>query len=70
MRKTTVCGFNQREIRRHFANLDETQYNFMVHIVCALKTEYWRYRLVAYGARLESVLGASPREFESPYLRT
>lgn len=29
----------------------------------------WRYRLAAYGARLESVLGASPREFESPYLR-
>lgn len=26
----------------------------------------WRIRLVAYGARLESVLGASPRGFESP----
>ncbi len=29
----------------------------------------WRIRLVAYGARLESVLGASPRGFESPILR-
>ncbi len=29
----------------------------------------WRIRLVAYGARLESGLGASPREFESPILR-
>ena len=28
-----------------------------------------RIRLVAYGARLESVLGASPRGFESPILR-
>src|SRR5687767_5043042 len=28
----------------------------------------WRIRLVAYGARLESVLGASPRGFESPIL--
>ncbi len=29
-----------------------------------------RIRLVAYGARLESVLGASPRGFESPILRS
>src|SRR3954467_2841254 len=29
-----------------------------------------RIRLVAYGARLESVLGESPRGFESPILRT
>lgn len=29
----------------------------------------WRIRLVAYGARLESVLGESPRGFESPILR-
>src|SRR5699024_8973115 len=29
----------------------------------------WRIRLVAYGARLESVLGASPRGFESLILR-
>ena len=29
----------------------------------------WRIRLVAYGARLESVLGASPQGFESPILR-
>ena len=29
----------------------------------------WRIRLVAYGARLESVLGASPGGFESPILR-
>src|ERR671927_261612 len=29
----------------------------------------WRIRLVAYGARLESGLGATPREFESPILR-
>ena len=28
-----------------------------------------RIRLVAYGARLESVLGESPRGFESPILR-
>jgi hypothetical protein len=28
-----------------------------------------RIRLVAYGARLESVLGANPRGFESPILR-
>ena len=28
-----------------------------------------RIRLVAYGARLESALGASPRGFESPILR-
>ena len=28
-----------------------------------------RIRLVAYGARLESVLGVSPRGFESPILR-
>src|SRR5699024_4320661 len=31
--------------------------------------EHRRIRLVAYGARLESVLGASPRGFESPILR-
>ena len=30
----------------------------------------WRIRLVAYGARLESVLGASPQGFESPILRS
>src|SRR4051812_18622595 len=30
---------------------------------------HWRIRLVAYGARLESGLGATPREFESPILR-
>ncbi len=29
----------------------------------------WRIRLVAYGARLESVLGESPQGFESPILR-
>ena len=29
-----------------------------------------RIRLVAYGARLESVLGESPRGFESPILRS
>jgi hypothetical protein len=29
----------------------------------------WRIRLVAYGASLESWLGASPRGFESPILR-
>ena len=29
-----------------------------------------RIRLVAYGARLESVLGESPRGFESPIIRT
>ena len=28
-----------------------------------------RIRLVAYGARLESVLGESPQGFESPILR-
>lgn len=32
-------------------------------------TVTWRIRLVAYGARLESVLGASPQGFESPILR-
>ena len=32
-------------------------------------TNRWRGRLVAYGARLESVLGASPRGFESLSLR-
>ena len=34
-----------------------------------LTRDTWRIRLVAYGARLESVLGASPRGFESPILR-
>ncbi len=32
-------------------------------------TPRWRIRLVAYGARLESVLGSRPRGFESPILR-
>lgn len=35
----------------------------------ATAVAHWRIRLVAYGARLESVLGASPRGFESPILR-
>jgi hypothetical protein len=35
----------------------------------ALTQNRWRIRLVAYGARLESVLGESPRGFESPILR-
>ena len=34
-----------------------------------LESGFWRIRLVAYGARLESVLGASPQGFESPILR-
>jgi hypothetical protein len=34
-----------------------------------LLPEKRRIRLVAYGARLESVLGESPRGFESPILR-
>jgi hypothetical protein len=33
------------------------------------RTTQRRIRLVAYGARLESVLGESPRGFESPILR-
>jgi hypothetical protein len=34
------------------------------------KVKYtWRIRLVVYGARLESVLGAIPHEFESHILR-
>ena len=41
---------------------------FSLHVVVAAWSA-WRIRLVAYGARLESVLGASPRGFESPILR-
>ena len=41
---------------------------FSLHAVVAVWST-WRIRLVAYGARLESVLGASPRGFESPILR-
>ena len=41
---------------------------FSLHAVVAAWSA-WRIRLVAYGARLESVLGASPRGFESPILR-
>ena len=36
---------------------------------CIIYKKSWRGRLVAYGARLESVLGASPRGFESLSLR-
>ena len=36
---------------------------------CCRRAHIWRIRLVAYGARLESVLGESPRGFESPILR-
>ena len=36
---------------------------------CCPGAHIWRIRLVAYGARLESVLGESPRGFESPILR-
>ena len=36
---------------------------------CFIATAARRIRLVAYGARLESVLGESPRGFESPILR-
>ena len=35
-----------------------------------MKCRHRRIRLVAYGARLESVLGESPRGFESPILRS
>ena len=31
---------------------------------------FWRIRLVAYGARLESGLGLRPQGFESPILRS
>ena len=43
--------------------------HFSLHVVIAAWSA-WRIRLVAYGARLESVLGASPRGFESPILRS
>ena len=42
---------------------------FAVSKTLGYHCEAWRIRLVAYGARLESVLGASPRGFESPILR-
>ena len=45
-------------------------YKLSRHVVAVTVTSRnWRIRLVAYGARLESVLGASPRGFESPILR-
>jgi hypothetical protein len=42
---------------------------FWVAVIRTADSAARRIRLVAYGARLESVLGASPRGFESPILR-
>src|SRR3954451_7905714 len=58
------CG---REVRA--LGTPEDQVGYGEPPAATAEGEPRRIRLVAYGARLESVLGASPRGFESPILR-